>query len=92
VLWVFTLVVIVPAMAVLALLAPASKELFKVMPYWFHVAAWVTQYQYFLAAVASGGLAAWLALWVWPRWPAILYAFAQPPGPPRATSNPQREE
>ena len=81
ILWVFTLLFIVPATFVLVLLAPATRDMFREMPYWFQLAAWVTEYQYLLAAVTCGGLASWLALWLWPRWPNILYALAQPPHP-----------
>ena len=80
ILWVFTLVFIVPATFVLVLLAPATKELFNQMPYWFHIAAWVTEHQFALAALTCGTLATWLAVWLWPRWPNTLYALAQPPG------------
>ena len=80
ILWVFTLVFIVPATFVLVLLAPATKELFNQMPYWFYIAAWVTEYQFALAALTCGTLATWLAVWLWPRWPNTLYALAQPPG------------
>lgn len=79
ILWVFTLVFIIPATFVLVLLAPATRELFNQMPYWFRVAAWVTEYQYLLAALACGLLASWLAVWLWPRWPSILHALAKPP-------------
>jgi hypothetical protein len=78
-LWVFTLVIIVPATFVVVLLAPATKELFNQMPYWFAVAAWATKHQMLLASVVCGALATWLALHVWPRWPAILWALVQPP-------------
>ncbi len=80
ILWVFTLVFIVPATFVVVLLAPGTKDLFDQMPYWFGVASWVTQHQYLIAAVSCGALSAWLALWLWPRWPNILFALAQPPG------------
>ena len=79
ILWVFTLIFIVPATFVLVLLAPATRDMFHQMPYWFQVAAWVTEYQYLLAALTCGGLASWLAVWLWPRWPNILPAIAQPP-------------
>lgn len=79
ILWVFTLVFVVPATFVLVLLAPATKEIFNQMPYWFAVAAWVTEYQWLLASVTCGLLAAWLAAYLWPRWPAVLWALAQPP-------------
>jgi hypothetical protein len=79
ILWVFTLVFIVPATFVLVLLAPGTQATFNQMPYWFHLAAWVTKYQYLLAALTCGALATWIAVWLWPRWPNILYALAQPP-------------
>jgi hypothetical protein len=79
ILWVFTLVVIVPATFVVVFLAPATKDLFNQMPYWFSVAAWATEYQWLLASLACGGLATWLAKYVWPRWPAILFALVKPP-------------
>lgn len=77
--WLFTLVVIIPATVVVVLLAPATKELFDQMPYWFSVATMATKYQFLLASVVCGLLSAWLALHLWPRWPAILWAVVQPP-------------
>jgi hypothetical protein len=77
--WLFTLVVIVPATFVLVLTAPATKELFDQMPYWFPIAVWVTKHQYLLASLACGGLAGWLGFWLWPRWPNILVAISQSP-------------
>jgi hypothetical protein len=80
VVWLFTLVVIIPATFVVVLLAPATKDLFDQMPYWFTVAATATKYQFLLASIVCGLLSAWLALHLWPRWPAILWALVQPPG------------
>jgi len=51
-LWVFALVFTVAAGFVLVFLAPGPNELLNQMPYRFHVAAWVTEYQYLLAALA----------------------------------------
>jgi hypothetical protein len=79
ILWVFTLFVIVPATFVVVLLAPVTKELFNQMPYWFGLAALATKYQALLACAVFGLLASWLALYVWPRWPALLWALVQPP-------------
>jgi hypothetical protein len=80
ILWVLTLVFIVPATVVVVFLAPATQDLFNKMPYWYGIAAWMTEYQLFLAAGACGNLAAWLAVWLWPRWPNILFALTLPPG------------
>src|ERR1017187_8362189 len=78
ILWVFTLFVIVPATFVVVVLAPATKELFNQMPYWFSIAAWATEYQALLASTVCGLLASWLAFYVWPRWPGILWALVKP--------------
>jgi len=79
ILWVITVIFIIPASFVLVLVAPATKDMFNQMPYWFSVAAWVTQYQWVVAAVLCTSLSAWLARWVWPRWPALLAAITSPP-------------
>jgi len=76
VLWVFTLVFIVPATFVVVWFAPATKELYDQLPYWYPVAEWFVKYDKLIAAVACGALASWLATYVWPHWSELLSVLA----------------
>ena len=76
VLWVITLVFIVPATFVVVWLAPATKELYNQLPYWYPLAELFVKYDKLIAAVACGVLASWLAVYVWPRWSALLAVLA----------------
>jgi hypothetical protein len=78
VLWAVTLVFIVPATFVVVWLAPATKDLYNQLPYWYPVAEWFVKYDKLIASVACGALASWLALYVWPRWSALLSVLAAP--------------
>ena len=77
VLWVVILVFVVPASFVVVFIAPGTKELLDQVPFWYPAAAWAVKYSNELLAIVCGSLAAWLALHIWPRWPALLQALAQ---------------
>lgn len=79
ILWVFTLVFIVPAYIVLTLFTPAVKELLNHTPYWYPLATWFVKHEGLIAALACASLALWLLLHLWPRWPSLLQALAAKP-------------
>jgi hypothetical protein len=79
ILWVFTLVFIIPAYIVLTLFTPAVKELLDHTPYWYPFASWFVRYEVFIAGFACALLALWLVAYLWPRWSSVLYALAAKP-------------
>jgi len=86
VLWLLCLVVVFPATFVVIYLAPATKEFLDHLPFWYPFTMWAVKYSNELLAIICGALSAWLALHIWPRWPATLHALVQRPSASPARS------
>lgn len=82
ILWVLTLVFIAPATFIVIWLAPATKELYDQLPYWYSLAEFFVKHDKLIAAAACALLSSWLVAYVWPRWSDLMTVLTSPPKPP----------
>jgi hypothetical protein len=75
--WMFVTIIALPVVAICVYLIPAIVQILGVRPYWLPIAEWVTQYWYLIFTAALGLMSAWVALYLWPRWPDVFTALAK---------------
>lgn len=76
--WVAGLILYLPFYLVAVFLVPALTSLGHKSPFWVPVIDWVLKYDFFVISAALIALSAWLVLHLWPRWPGVLAALANP--------------
>ena len=59
-------------------LVPALRDLGHNLPFWVPFLDWVINYDYLIISTLLVALSAWLVRYVWPRWPGVLAAMANP--------------
>lgn len=74
----FTLAFFLPFYLIAMFLVPALVDLGHNLPFWIPLIDWVINYDYLLISTLLVALSFWLVRYVWPRWPAILAALANP--------------
>ena len=78
ILWVFTLIFIFPAAFFVVWLAPAFRQLYEQLPYWYPFAEWFIKHVDVIAPITVGLLSVWLVMYVWPRWSKFWNVIIEP--------------
>jgi hypothetical protein len=76
--WVGTIVFYLPFYLAALFLVPALRELGHKSPFWVPIIDWVLKYDLLIVCGALIALSLWLVLYLWPRWPSLLAAMANP--------------
>ena len=76
--WVGSLILYLPFYLVAVFLVPALRSLGHKIPFWVPVIDWVLEYDFFIISAVLIALSAWLVIHLWPRWPGVLAALANP--------------
>lgn len=75
--WMFMTIIALPVIAICVYLIPAIVQILGVHPYWLPIAEWGARYWYMVLTVALGLMSAWIALYLWPRWPDVFAALTK---------------
>ena len=76
--WVGAIVFYLPFYLAAVFLVPALRELGHKSPFWAPIVDWVLKYDLLIVCGALIALSFWLVLYLWPRWPNLLAAMANP--------------